>query len=128
MIPRVLVTTLLSVGVFAACAGDGGSAPSELDLSPAGEAGWRMAREKGCATCHGSAGEGGVGPAFVGLFGSEVDLQDGSTVVADEAYLMRSIEDPNADKVAGYNLPMPQSNLSDAEIAAILDYLREIGE
>lgn len=128
VIPRVLVTALLSVGVFAACSGDGGSAPSDLGLSPAGEAGWQMAREKGCAACHGSAGEGGVGPAFVGLYGSQVDLQDGTTVVADDAYIERSIKDPNADKVEGYNLPMPQSNLSDAEIATILDYLREIGE
>jgi cytochrome c oxidase subunit 2 len=127
VIPRVLVTALLAVGAFAACAGADGGAPSELNLSPAGEAGWQMARAKGCATCHGSAGQGGVGPALAGLYGTEVALQDGTTVLADDTYLARSINDPNADKVEGYNLPMPQSNLSDAEIASILDYLREIG-
>jgi cytochrome c oxidase subunit 2 len=127
VIPRLLVTTLLAVGALAACSGAEGGAPSDLNLSPAGEAGWQMAREKGCAACHGTGGQGGVGPAFVGLFGSEVPLQDGTTVLADETYLERSIEDPNADKVEGYNLPMPQTNLSDAEIAAILDYLRDIG-
>ena len=127
MIPRVLVTALLAA-CLAACAGnDGRGAPADLNLSPAGEAGWQMAREKGCAACHGTDGKGGVGPAFVGLYGSEVPLQDGTTVLADETYLERSIEDPNADKVEGYNLPMPQTNLSDAEIAAILDYLRDVG-
>jgi cytochrome c1 len=127
VIPRVLVTALLAVGMFAACGSDDGGAPPDLNLSPAGEAGWQTTRAKGCAACHGSAGEGGVGPAFAGLYGSEVPLQDGTTVLADDTYLERSINDPNADKVEGYNLPMPQSNLSDAEIASILDYLREIG-
>lgn len=85
-------------------------------------------RDKGCAACHGTNGEGNVGPAFVGLYGSDVALQDGTTVVADDAYLTRSIKDPNADKVDGFNLPMPTNDLDDAEIASILAYLRDLGD
>ena len=124
VIGRVVVAALLIAGV-ASCAGDGGAGPE--GLSPAGQAGWKLARDKGCAACHGTNGEGNVGPAFVGLYGSEVELQDGTTVVADDDYLIRSIKDPNADKVDGYNLPMPSNNLSEAEIASILDYLRDLG-
>ncbi len=124
---RNLLAVVLLAGLGACATDGGGSAPTDLGLSPAGEAGWQLAREKGCASCHGSNGEGGIGPAFAGLYGRQVELQDGTTVVADEAYLTRSIKDPNADKVAGYNLPMPQTNLSDAELASILDYLRDLG-
>lgn len=123
---RTLLAALVIAGL-ASCAGDGDSGSSDLNLTPAGQAGWELAREQGCAACHGADGEGNVGPAFAGLYGSEVALQDGSTVVADDDYLIRSIKDPNADKVEGYNLPMPGNDLSDAEIASILDYLREIG-
>ena len=124
VIGRVVVAALLIAGV-ASCAGDGATGPD--GLSPAGQAGWKLAREKGCAACHGTNGEGNVGPAFVGLYGSDVELQDGTTVVADDDYLIRSIKDPGADKVEGFNLPMPSNNLGDAEIASILDYLRDLG-
>lgn len=130
-VPHVIRNTVLAafaIAGLASCASDGGgTAPRDLGLSPAGEAGWQLAREKGCASCHGTDGQGGIGPAFAGLYGSEVELQGGTTVTADDAYLTRSIVDPNADKVAGYNLPMPQTNLSDAELASILEYLRELG-
>jgi cytochrome c oxidase subunit 2 len=123
VIRRTLLAALVIAGL-ASCASDGGSGPA--DLSPEGQAGWKLAREKGCAACHGTNGEGNVGPAFVGLYGSEVALQDGTTVVADDDYLTRSIKDPNADKVEGFNLPMPTNDLSEDEIASILDYLRDL--
>ena len=47
-------------------------------------------------------------------------------VVADEAYVIESIEEPNATRVDGYSLPMPQVDLSDDEIASILAYIREL--
>ena len=115
----------LVIAGLASCGSDGSSGPD--GLTPAGQAGWKLARDKGCAACHGTNGEGNVGPAFVGLYGSEVELQDGTTVIADDEYLIRSIKDPNADKVEGFNLPMPTNNLSDAEIDQILDYLRDLG-
>lgn len=127
---RVVTRSLLAVLLVAGLAGCGGDDPGGSGgpaLSPAGEAGRQLARDKGCAACHGANGEGNVGPAFVGLYGSDVPLQGGTTVVADDDYLTRSIKDPGADKVEGFNLPMPTNNLSDAEIASILDYLRDLG-
>ncbi len=53
-------------------------------------------------------------------------LADGSTVVADDAYIRRSITDPDADRVEGYTVTMPVSGLSDDEIEAVLAYIREL--
>lgn len=108
---------------LAACGGDG-DGPT---LSAAGEAGRETMRTNGCASCHGANGQGGVGPAFQGLYGTEVELEDGTTVTADEEYLTRSIREPGAQIHAGYRVPMPTNNLTDAEIASIIDYIREIG-
>jgi len=59
----------------------------------------------------------------VGLAGSQVTLADGSTLVADTAYLTRAIANPSADLVADYNLKMPANSLSEAEIADIVAYI-----
>ena len=85
-----------------------------------------IGRTNGCAACHGTHGEGGVGPAFTGLYGSAVTLADGSTVVADEAFLAESIRTPAASKVAGYDVDMPSNDLDDDEIAAVIAYIRAL--
>lgn len=97
------------------------------DLSPLAAEGQEIARESGCAACHGSNGQGGVGPAWTSLFGSEVSLEDGTVVVADDAYLRTSIRDPQADIVAGYTTKMPENTLDDAQIDAVIAYIRELG-
>jgi len=127
MIPRVM----LAVAVFAlaGCGGDSGSgAQPDVSLSPAGLAGFEVFNANGCQACHGANGEGGVGPRLQGLAGHRVELQGGAVVTADDEYLARSIRDPNADKVKGYNIPMPQNGLSDDEIAAVLDFLHDIAD
>ena len=108
---------------LAACGSDG-DGPA---LSAAGEAGQNLMRTNGCSSCHGANGQGGVGPTFQGLYGTEVELDDGTTVIADDDYLYTSISDPGAQIHAGYRVPMPPNNLTDAEIAEIIDYIREIG-
>lgn len=121
-VASLIAVMAVSVGL-AACGGDGDAA---IQLSPAGAAGRDLALQKGCASCHGTDGEGRVGPPFQGLFGSTVSLDDGTTVVADEAYIVESILEPNAKQVEGYALPMPQTNLTDDELASIVDYIREL--
>lgn len=86
-----------------------------------------LANEYGCMACHGSEGEGGTGPAWAGLFGSEVTLDDGSVVVADRGYLVRSIVDPDADRPADVVLRMPKNSIPASDIEAIVDYLVSLG-
>lgn len=128
----VAVATLL-----ASCsdgdASGGDPAPSTTASSPTltgpAAVGETLVRDKGCTACHsvGAGDDAVVGPALVGLFGSEVELEDGSTVVADAAYLERSIRDPESQVTAGYAAIMPVVALDDAEVGSIVDYLREIG-
>ncbi|HQZ37236.1 MAG TPA: c-type cytochrome, partial [Ilumatobacteraceae bacterium] len=92
----VSVAAALGLGLAACSSDDGSSAPMS--------AGEQVALSNGCTACHGPNGEGGAGPAWKGLYGSEVELADGTTVTADDAYLTESIRDPHARQVAGYGL------------------------
>jgi cytochrome c oxidase subunit 2 len=69
-------------------------------------------------------------PSLEGVYGSEVDLEGGETVVADEAYLRESILSPGAKIVRGYQPIMPDfsSQLSEAEVEALVGYIRALGE
>jgi mono/diheme cytochrome c family protein len=55
-----------------------------------------------CAGCHSLTGAAGAGPSFKGLAGGTTTLSNGKTVTADDAYLARSIADPDAEIVEGY--------------------------
>jgi len=84
--------------------------------------------KNGCVGCHSIDGAKLTGPTWFGLFGSNVELADGTTVVADEAFITESILDPNAKLVAGYTSPsaMPQITLTEAEIANIIAYIKTL--
>jgi cytochrome c oxidase subunit 2 len=116
----------LSVVAFAACGGSDGGSGGGAELSEAGARGQTISRSNGCSGCHGTSGQGGVGPAWVGLYGSQVELDDGTTVVADEEYLARSISDPGAEKVKDASVVMPSNGLSDEEIADVIAYIRDL--
>jgi len=57
----------------------------------------------GCASCHSIDGSSGVGPTLKGVFDSTVQLTTGKSVKADDAYLLKSIEDPDAEIVKGFS-------------------------
>ncbi len=84
----------------------------------------------GCMRCHTPDGTTHIGPTWLGLYGSRVKLTDGTTVVADEAYLTRSMMDPMAEIVAGFPPAMPtyQGRLDPPETAAILAYIKYLRE
>jgi cytochrome c oxidase subunit II len=119
---RRLCTAALCAVVLTAC----GGGDDVVELSPAAVEGREIARDQGCAACHGIDGQGGVGPAWVGLAGSAVELEDGSVVPADTDYLRRSITDPAADLVAGYTTKMPENALTDAQVDAVVAYIEEL--
>ena len=132
------VATLSLAVVAVACGDDSSGSAGQVATTgaPAGTTGpsaggdpvvgEQSARSNGCAGCHGQNFGGGAGPSLIGLAGAEVQLDDGTVVIADTAYLIRSIANPGAELVAGYNLRMPANNLSDAEIADIVAYIETL--
>ena len=83
-------------------------------------------RSNGCAACHGANGQGGVGPAFQGLYGSEVALDDGTTVTADDEYLRRSIEEPGEQSSRGTRCRCRRTT-STPQIDEIIGFIAAIG-
>jgi cytochrome c oxidase subunit 2 len=130
MSPRRARLTTLGVGVpllFAALAACGGDEPSATFDGAAGR-GQQLARTRGCAACHGASGQGGLGPAWTGRLGTEIDLKGGGSVVVDEAYLTESITDPEAKIAAGFSVTMPKTSLSDDEVADLVAYILALNE
>ncbi len=131
-VATVLAFAAVSCGSDADQSGSGGGGDGVSDVTSPGGAsaanGEQLARSNGCTGCHGPDFGGGAGPRLVGVAGSEVTLADGSTIVADNAYLTRSIAQPSADLVADYNLKMPANALSDADIADIVAFIETLAD
>lgn len=78
-----------------------------------------------CITCHGT----GNGPAFNDLYMSRVRLADGTTVIADEAYIRESILYPSAKLRKGYDPIMPtfKGQLTEEQILQLIAYIKSLG-
>ena len=86
-----------------------------------------LVSQNGCAACHSINGAVGIGPTWFNLFGSDVELSDGTTVVADEAFITESIRQPEVKIVAGFETQkMVQYTFTDEEIAAIVAYIKTL--
>lgn len=85
--------------------------------------GKRLANEYGCLACHTVDGGVSVGPTWKGLYGSQVELTDGTTATVDRDYLVRSIRDPQAQVPTSAKVPMPVNQVPDADVATIVDYI-----
>jgi len=93
------------------------------------ELGRRLYVSKACITCHTIDGTPNNGPSFLGVFGHQVELANGTSVTADENYLRESILSPMSKVVAGYQPIMPtyQGLLKDAELDALVAYIKSLG-
>jgi len=69
-----------------------------------------------CGSCHSIDGSAGVGPTLKGVFGSKVQLANGQTT-ADVAYLMESIEEPDAEIVKGYQPGIMSATIKPHQVA-----------
>jgi len=96
-----------------------GASPTSLGV--------RLFADLKCGTCHRADGAG-RGPALEGLLGRTVTLRDGSTIIADEAYIRESILNPGAKQVANFEPVMPafQGQLTEEQVLRILAYLETL--
>lgn len=89
--------------------------------------GQALVAASGCVACHSTDGSEGIGPTWLGLFGHEVLLSDGSVVTADEAYIHESIKAPQAKIVAGFeNQLMPIYGFTDEQINDIVAFIKTL--
>jgi cytochrome c oxidase subunit 2 len=81
-----------------------------------------------CLACHSVDGSQMVGPTWKGLYGSEEELEDGSTIIVDEAYIHESIVDPMAKITKGYPPSMPPfaGILTEDQIKDITEYIKSL--
>jgi cytochrome c oxidase subunit 2 len=123
----VVVGSLAAGAGLAACGDDGGSG-DDVVLSAAGERGKELARTQGCISCHSADGSRSTGPTWKGIAGAEVELENGSTVVRDDAYLRTAIIASRGQVVKGYAniMPVYEGELSEEEIADLIAYLRDL--
>ncbi len=93
-----------------------------------------MLRSKGCLACHTTDGARLVGPSFKGLFGAErtvLTAKGEEKRIADENYISKSVYDPDAEVVSGFNKGLMKSYkgvVSDEEFKTIVAYLRTLNE
>ena len=100
-----------------------------LALAPAGSTAAPSNPEAirdGCASCHTTNGNRSEGPTWAGLYRSTVTLDDGQRIVADDAYLRRSITDPSAQIVQNYGRDMPTKPLAPAEVQRLVAFIESL--
>ena len=84
--------------------------------------------EKGCATCHSVDGTKGQGPSWKGIYGKMETLNDGKTVLVDDAYIRESMMFPQAKIVKGFDPIMPtfQGLLHEQDIRGLTAYIKSL--
>jgi cytochrome c oxidase subunit 2 len=91
------------------------------------EAGEKLFTEFNCGDCHAS-GQRQRGPQLGGLFGTQVLLAGGQSVLFDESYIRESILDPNAKVAAGYQPVMPtfRGQISEEQIIQLMMNIKSL--
>jgi cytochrome c oxidase subunit 2 len=89
--------------------------------------GEQLFQQLACNTCH--VGDGtGRGPSLAGLFGSQVKLETGQTVLGDETYVRESILTPQMKIVQGYQPLMPtfQGLINEDGVMSLVEYVKKL--
>jgi cytochrome c oxidase subunit II len=99
-------------------------------VADAAEAGRLVSEQSGCIACHSLDGSTSLGPTWLGLYGSERQLTDGRTLVADDEYLRIGIVDPEEHTPVGYPPGIMPKNyddlLTDQQIEEIIAFIRSL--
>ena len=92
------------------------------------EQGQQLFQQNGCSTCH-LMDQQGRCPVLKGLYNKPVQLNDGRTVLADDAYLRESILQPNAKIVSGFEanvMPNFQGQLTEENVIQLIAYIKSL--
>jgi cytochrome c oxidase subunit 2 len=81
----------------------------------------------GCASCH-AGGPQQRGAKLEGIYGHEVKLVGGQTVLADDAYIRESILNPSAQIVEGFQPIMPtfKGQVTEEQLVSLVAYIKSL--
>jgi cytochrome c oxidase subunit 2 len=94
---------------------------------PMAARGEQLFQQLACVSCHLTDGSG-RGPSLAGMFGAQIRLANGTTVVADDSYIRESILAPHARLTAGYQATMPtyQGQLNEEGVMSLIEYIKTL--
>ena len=97
---------------------------SGMSLAQNGE---RIFASMGCNACH-TGNAAARGPDLANVYGSKLQLSDGSQVLVDDAYLRNAILNPSEHITAGYSPIMPtyQGQISEDGLIDLVEYLKAL--
>ena len=105
---------------------------SNQEKQEAIDRGRQIAGEQDCLDCHSIDGSSSSGPTLKGLFGSNVQLNDGTSITIDANFLRTSILNPNAFIISGYSKDtMPPGYINQISTQGIDDlvaYIISLGQ
>ena len=91
--------------------------------------GEQLYQTQGCIGCHSLDGTIVVGPSCLNLYGRQEQLDDGTSVIADEDYIRHSILYPGDQIVKGFQNLMPANYgeiLSENDIEDLIAFIKTI--
>jgi uncharacterized membrane protein len=99
-----------------------------IPVDPAIASGKLVFEKYTCAACHMQGGQ--IAPALEGVYGTTITLADETQVKADDAYLKRSILEPQAQVVKGFAPAMPPfaGRMTEQELSDVVAYLKSLGK
>ena len=92
------------------------------------EQGEKLFQQFGCSTCH-LLDQQGRCPMLRGLYNKPVQLSDGRTIQANDAYIRESILDPNAKITAGFEpniMPVFKGQVTEENVIQLISYIKSL--
>jgi len=99
-----------------------------------GAKGLDIIKKNACNACHSIDGSKLIGPSYLGFYGKKkVVITNGKEreIMVDDAYIKKSIYEPNADVVKGFAQGLMLSykeQISEEELQEIIRYIKSINE
>ena len=119
------------------CGGGSGPGPTPAPPTPlppvaydaqSAAIGAQLVEEYGCNACHSTDGTTLVGPTWQGLYGTEEELEGGTTATVNAEYIRESIRTPDLKVVKGFTAGLMPATLGveDEEIPHIIEYMKSL--
>ncbi|MBY0369189.1 cytochrome c oxidase subunit II [bacterium] len=106
-------------------AGEAAAVAAAVNAGEPGAKGKAVLESQGCRACH-QVGNPALAPQLEGIYGTQVELADGSKVKVDDDYIRQSILLSTVKVVKGYQPVMPpyQGVVNEEEVRHVIEYIK----